>query len=185
VRLAAVASRHIFKENAPMSITRSIATATATALLALPSAALAAGPPTSPGGDHKPAGTPTAPAKPSTDHPANTSNPGLGQPMVDADRATGTAEEPAPDAPASVKAKAYGKHCQGQSKKHVAGEKGTAFSRCVTAMAKVARGEETSARVACATLTRKHIAGQKGTPFSRCVDAAKKLADQPAQPAGA
>jgi hypothetical protein len=168
-----------------MSITRSIATATATALLALAPAALASGPPTSRGGDHRPAGTPTSLASPSTDHPTNTSNPGHAQPTVAADQTTGTSDEPGPDAPASVKAKAYGKHCQGQSKKHVKGEKGTAFSRCVTAMAKVAGGQETSARAACATLSRKHVKGKKGTPFSRCVGAAKKLADQPAQPAGA
>jgi len=36
------------------------------------------------------------------------------------------------------KAKAYGKSCRGESKKHVKGEKGTAFSRCVTAKAKAA-----------------------------------------------
>ena len=84
-----------------MSITRSIATATATALLALPSAAIAVGPPTSPGADHRPAGA-----------------------------------KQGHDAPASVKAKAYGKHCQGKSKKHVAGEKGTPFSRCVVAAKK-------------------------------------------------
>jgi hypothetical protein len=35
--------------------------------------------------------------------------------------------ETAPPPPA----KAYGKYCQGESKKHVKGEKGTAFSRCV------------------------------------------------------
>ena len=29
------------------------------------------------------------------------------------------------------KGKAYGYYCKGQSKKHVKGEKGTAFSRCV------------------------------------------------------
>jgi hypothetical protein len=171
-----------------MSITRSIAAATATAtaaaLLALPSAALAVGPPTSPGGDHRPAGTPTSPTTPSADHPTNTSDNGLARPTGAADQSTRTSDEPGPDAPAAVKAKAYGKYCQGHSKKHVAGEKGTAFSRCVTAMAKVASGKETSARAACAPLSRKHT-GKKGTPFSRCVAAAKKLADRPAEPAGA
>jgi hypothetical protein len=34
------------------------------------------------------------------------------------------------------KAKAHGVHCKGLSKKHVKGEKGTPFSRCVTAAAK-------------------------------------------------
>ena len=51
------------------------------------------------------------------------------------------------------KAKAYGKYCQGQSKKHVAGQKGTDFSRCVTAMAKADRNDSLSAREACKTLS--------------------------------
>ncbi len=34
-------------------------------------------------------------------------------------------------------AKAYGKRCQGQSKKHVKGEKGTPFSRCVKGVAQM------------------------------------------------
>jgi len=169
-----------------MSITRSIVIAAAAALLAVPSAAVAVGPPADPGGDHRPAGTPTPPASPSTDHPTKTSNPGVAHQTSDAGSATPASETPGPDAPAATKAKAYGKRCQGQSKKHVAGEKGTAFSRCVTAMAKVASGDETSPRAACAALSHKHVAGgEKGTPFSRCVTAARKLADQPAQPAGA
>jgi hypothetical protein len=138
-----------------MSVTRSIAVAAAAALLAGPSAAIAAGPPPGPGGDH----------------PTSTSNPGV---------AHRTADTPGADAPAATKAKAYGKHCQGQSKKHVKGQKGTPFSRCVTAMAKVATGEETSPRAACATLSHKHKAGAQGTPFGRCVVAARRLAEQPA-----
>ena len=34
-----------------------------------------------------------------------------------------------------TKAKAYGKFCQGESKKHVAGQKGTPFSQCKVAAA--------------------------------------------------
>ena len=45
---------------------------------------------------------------------------------------------PGPGASLPEKAKAYGVYCQGQSKKHVAGQKGTPFSQCVTAMAKAA-----------------------------------------------
>jgi hypothetical protein len=168
-----------------MSITRSIAALATAALLAAPSAAVAVGPPTDPGAGHKPAGTPTAPASPSTDHPTQAGNPGAAHPTTDANPATGAADTPGPAAPATAKAKAYGKHCRGESKKHVAGEKGTAFSRCVTAMAKAATGEAASARAACAGLSRKHAAGERGTPFSRCVVAASHLADQPAQPAGA
>lgn len=162
-----------------MSMTRSIAVAltAAAAMLAVPSAAVAVGPPAG-HGDHRPAGTPTA----STDHPTKTSDAGVAQRTVDA----GTSETPGAHAPATTKAKAYGKYCKGQSKKHVEGQKGTPFSRCVTAMAKVATGETTSARAACANLSRKHTAdGRRGTPFSRCVAAARKLADQPALPARA
>jgi uncharacterized membrane protein len=81
---------------------------------------------------------------------------------------------PSPAAGAETKAKAYGKQCQGQSKKHVAGQKGTPFSQCVTALAKVATGKA-NPTTACKTLGKKHVAGQKGTPYSRCVVAAAKL----------
>jgi len=70
-------------------------------------------------------------------------------------------------------AKAYGFYCQKESKKHIAGQKGTPFSQCVTAMAKAAHG--VSFKAACALLSKKHIAGQKGTPYSLCVSAAAKL----------
>ena len=36
-----------------------------------------------------------------------------------------------PKAGLPPQAKAYGRHCKGESKKHVKGEKGTEFSRCV------------------------------------------------------
>jgi hypothetical protein len=94
----------------------------------------------------------------------------------------GHAHKPAstPATPAAAKANAYGKLCQGESKKHVAGTKGTPFSRCVTAMAKAASGAAKTAREACAGLSRKHVRGQHGTPFSRCVAAASKLVARPA-----
>jgi hypothetical protein len=66
-------------------------------------------------------------------------------------------------------AKAYGKYCQNQSKKHVAGQQGTPFSQCVKAMAKAAKSDTTTAREACHALSKKHVAGQQGTPFSKCV----------------
>jgi hypothetical protein len=129
--------------------TTKIATALATgALLITPALAGAHGKPTDPGAGHKPATTP-APAT--------------------------TTATPGPSASAGTKAKAYGKNCQGQSKKHVKGEKGTAFSRCVTAMAKVASGSTDSPRAACKTLSKKHVKGEKGTAYSRCVSAAAKL----------
>lgn len=84
-----------------------------------------------------------------------------------------------PGAGKAAKAKAYGKYCQDQSKKHVAGVKGTPFSACVTAMAKVARDEATTGqsapRTACLALSKKHVKGEKGTEFSRCVVAAQEL----------
>ena len=70
-------------------------------------------------------------------------------------------------------AKGYGFYCQNQSKKHIAGQKGTPFSQCVTAMAKAAHGQ--TPKAACAGLTKKHSEGEQGTPFSRCVAAAAKL----------
>ena len=75
--------------------------------------------------------------------------------------------------------KAYGKYCQGESKKHVKGEKGTAFSRCVKAMHE-AVDEGESAKQACKGMSKKHVKGEKGTAYSRCVVAAaqaKKDAD--------
>jgi hypothetical protein len=72
-------------------------------------------------------------------------------------------------------AKAYGKYCQGESKKHVKGEKGTPFSQCVTTMAHAAKNESLTPRQACKGKSKKHVKGEKGTEFSRCVKAAAKL----------
>ena len=82
---------------------------------------------------------------------------------------------PGPNAPLPEKEKAYGNYCKGQSKKHVAGQKGTPFSQCVTAMAKAANDENLSPGQACKGMSKKHVKGEKGTPFSRCVKAAAKL----------
>jgi hypothetical protein len=82
---------------------------------------------------------------------------------------------PGPKASLPAKAKAYGRYCQGESKKHVKGEKGTAFSRCVTAMAKLAKGQTSSPRKACKSESKKHVKGEKGTAFSRCVKGGAKL----------
>jgi hypothetical protein len=79
---------------------------------------------------------------------------------------------PGPKASLPEKAQAYGVYCRGFSKKHVKGEKGTPFSRCVTAMAKATTDGDTTAREACRGLSKKHVKGTKGTPFSRCVVAA-------------
>jgi len=82
---------------------------------------------------------------------------------------------PGPHASLPAKAKAYGRYCQSFSKKHVAGTPGTPFSRCVTAMAKLANDKADSPREACSSFSKKHVSGEKGTPFSRCVVAGKKL----------
>jgi hypothetical protein len=90
------------------------------------------------------------------------------------------AKPPTPGSPAANQYKpptahAFGFYCQNQSKTHVAGTPGTAFSKCVTAMAKLAHGTTTSPTVACATESKKHVAGQTGTPFSKCVAGGAKL----------
>lgn len=120
------------------------------AALVIPTVALAGGPPSDPGGSHNSKGAQTA-----ASHRANPNEPGPG---------TGLSTT-----------KAYGVYCRGQSKQHVAGQKGTPFSQCVTAMAKAASGGAVSPKAACATLSKKHVAGQKGTPYSQCVTAAAKL----------
>jgi hypothetical protein len=126
------------------------------ALLAIPG--LAAGDP--------PVGSPSADHSVAANHPATTDS---------TEPSQQTPSTPGPDASPAAKAKAYGVHCQGESKKHVAGQKGTPFSQCVTAMAKLATGTTTSPKAACKSLSHKHVAGQKGTPYSQCIKAAAKL----------
>ena len=89
-------------------------------------------------------------------------------------------ETPGPKAPLPEKANAYGVYCKTESREHVKGEKGTAFSRCVTAMARAATDEDLTPRQACKDESRKHVKGEKGTPFSRCVTAAAKLREEEA-----
>lgn len=78
---------------------------------------------------------------------------------------------PGPKAGLPAQAKAYGRYCQGLSRKHVKGEQGTEFSRCVKAMAKAVANGDTPRR-ACKGLSKKHVKGEEGTEFSRCVVAA-------------
>ena len=52
------------------------------------------------------------------------------------------AKGPPPTASLPAKAKAYGRYCQDQSKKHVAGQKGTPFSQCIKGVAQL-RKEQT------------------------------------------
>lgn len=119
----------------------------AVAALAIPAVALAAKP-THPGNNGK---QKSASQKPSSSQQAKTK-------------------------PKAPQAKAPGYFCQGESKKHTPhGDKGTPFSQCVTAMAKMEKGTATSPKEACAGMSKKHVKGQKGTPFSICVQAGKKL----------
>lgn len=83
---------------------------------------------------------------------------------------------PSGDGPQSTpKGNAYGRYCQGESKRHVEGTKGTPFSQCVRAMARLDRGQAQNPREACQGLSKDHFAGMKGTPFSQCVVAGAKL----------
>jgi hypothetical protein len=63
---------------------------------------------------------------------------------------------------------AYGYYCKGKSKKHVKGEKGTEFSRCVATL-KQAANQELTPKQACKNESRQHVKGEKGTAYSRCV----------------
>lgn len=82
---------------------------------------------------------------------------------------------PGPKAGLPAQARAYGRYCQGESRKHVKGEKGTAFSRCVRNMAQAAHQERKSPGRICKGESRKHVKGEKGTAFSRCVTAVAEL----------
>jgi hypothetical protein len=90
---------------------------------------------------------------------------------------TYTPSEPTPGPKAGLpeKAKAYGRYCKGKSKKHVKGEKGTEFSRCVTNMAQAAKHEGMPPGRVCKGESKKHVKGEKGTEFSRCVKAVVEL----------
>jgi len=80
---------------------------------------------------------------------------------------------------------APGQYCKAASKKHVEGEKGTPFSICVKAQAKLRKGGTDSPKAACKAALHKHVKGERGTPFSVCVKAgAKLLRDQKAADEG-
>ena len=90
------------------------------------------------------------------------------------------AKPPKPGSPAGTQyhkpaGHAYGFYCQSESKTHVAGTPGTPFSKCVTAMARLASGSSSSPKAACAAESKKHGAGKPGTPYSLCVSVGAKL----------
>ncbi len=107
----------------------------------------------------------------------------LGAPAIAAPPATSpgaakqAAKTPGPNASPASKAKAYGKYCANQSKRHVAGQKGTPFSQCVTAMAKAAgtTAIKPSPAKACATMSRQKVGDERKSAFSKCVVAAAKV----------
>jgi hypothetical protein len=107
-----------------LRFTRKLAVVTGVlALSATPAFALPSQAPSNQGTAHAPT-TPAGP--PDTTPPEN----------------QGTANKPdtpspGPNASMPDKARAYGKLCQGESKKHVAGTPGTPFSKCVSAGAKL------------------------------------------------
>jgi hypothetical protein len=51
-------------------------------------------------------------------------------------------ETPGTGAGMPEKAKAYGVYCKGMSRKHVKGQKGTPFSRCVNGVAKLRKDQQ-------------------------------------------
>jgi hypothetical protein len=103
-------------------------------------------------------------------HPAHPAHPSGG--------ATGS--QPGPTASLPAKARAYGRYCQGESKTHVAGTPGTPFSKCVTDMAKLAKGKATNPHRVCLNESKDHVAGTKGTPYSQCVAGAARLLNKTA-----
>lgn len=151
-----------------MTINKILATAVAAALFA---AAPAGALPSQATNDQRTAHAPRTPTDgdhPGRGHPTGEHNPGTER------SAHGDATDtPAPNARAQRKA--HGTYCAEQSKRHVKGQKGTPFSQCVTAMAKLANGRTDAPRTACEDLSKKRVEGQRGTPFSLCVVAGAKL----------
>jgi hypothetical protein len=85
-------------------------------------------------------------------------------------------DHPTPPPPAAQpQGHAYGFYCQGFSKKHVKGEKGTPFSQCVHAMKQADNKDNLKPKQACKGLSKKHVKGQQGTEFSRCVKGVNKM----------
>ncbi len=105
--------------------------------------------------------TPALAAQPDRASSPNRSSADIGVPT--------SVQDPQPPATeAKSRGKAHGRYCRGQSKKHVKGEKGTAFSRCVKAMARLDKDERKSARAACKAI-------EKGLERRQCVKAAREL----------
>ena len=76
---------------------------------------------------------------------------------------------PGPKNGLPAQAKAYGRRCKGESKEHVKGEKGTAFSRCVANLKQAANQGSMAPGQVCKGESKEHVKGEQGTTFSRCV----------------
>jgi hypothetical protein len=96
---------------------------------------------------------------------------------ADVPKGNGPDYAPAPDGKEAppAHARAYGKRCQGKSKKHVEGEQGTEFSRCVRDLKKAANNPHMAPGQVCKDRSKEHVEGQKGTEFSRCVKEVAQL----------
>lgn len=88
---------------------------------------------------------------------------------------SGGSSQPGPGATTTAKTRAYGRYCQGESKKHIAGVPGTPFSDCVNDMAQLSKSTTPNPHRACANESKQHVTGQSGTPYGQCVSAAAKL----------
>ena len=154
-----------------MSITRSVAAFATVALLAVPSAAVAVGPPTDPGAGHRPAGTPTPPASPSKDHPTAASNPG-----------TDAGDTPGRGRARQRQGEGIREAVPGREQEARRGREGNGLQpmRDGDGQGRDRRGHLGGAAAqGSAASTRP---ASTGTPFSRCVAAAHKLAHQSSRP---
>jgi hypothetical protein len=95
--------------------------------------------------------------------------------------ATGATGSTGPEYTPAPKGNAYGVICHNESKEHKRGEKGTAFSRCVTALAHAHNHPNQAPGQVCKGKSKKHVKGEKGTEFSRCVHDVVKLRHQEQQ----
>ena len=102
----------------------------------------------------------------------------MGKPEGAPPHGNGGGKEHASNKEHAGKGKAYGRYCKGESKKHERGERGTAFSRCVTNMAQAANHSEMAPGRVCKGESRKHEEGERGTAFSRCVRNVNELRHQ-------
>jgi len=107
--------------------------------------------------------------------------PATPDPNAPADQQTTDQQTSDQQAAPAKPAHAPGYYCRGQLKKHVRGQKGTPFSQCVAAMAKLQDGTTASPADACKSLSHKRVKGMKRTPYSACVSGGRQLvADKPA-----